>query len=57
MQTDAMMQIRDNYAKLTPFGRTGTPDDVAQIVAFLASEGSRWITGCTLTASGGRVVF
>lgn len=57
MQSDAMTAIRENFAKITPFGRSGTPDDVAQIVAFLASEGSRWVTGSTVTASGGRVVI
>jgi 3-oxoacyl-[acyl-carrier protein] reductase len=57
MQSDDMTQIRNNYAKIIPLGRSGTPDDVAQIVAFLASEGSRWVTGSTITASGGRVLF
>ena len=57
MQSDTMNLIRENYAKITPFGRSGTPDDVAQIVAFLASEGSRWVTGSTITASGGRVLI
>ncbi len=54
---DVISSVRQNYAKITPFGRTGTPDDIAQIVAFLASEGSRWVTGSTVSASGGRVVY
>ncbi|RAG80622.1 short-chain dehydrogenase [Streptacidiphilus pinicola] len=33
--------------------RIGEPDDVADIVAFLAGPDSRWITGQTLDASGG----
>jgi 3-oxoacyl-[acyl-carrier protein] reductase len=37
--------------------RIGTVDDVAQVVAFLASEGSRWITGSTVCVSGGRVMI
>jgi NAD(P)-dependent dehydrogenase (short-subunit alcohol dehydrogenase family) len=37
--------------------RIGEPDDVAQVVAFLASEGARWITGSTVNASGGRYFF
>jgi 3-oxoacyl-[acyl-carrier protein] reductase len=37
------------------FGRLGTPDDVAEVVAFLASDAARWmITGATLDASGGQ---
>ena len=37
----------------TPLGRIGQPDDVAQVVAFLASDDSRWVTGETLLVSGG----
>jgi 3-oxoacyl-[acyl-carrier protein] reductase len=37
--------------------RIGEPDDIAQVVAFLASEGARWITGSTVNASGGRYAF
>ncbi|WP_406501211.1 SDR family oxidoreductase [Streptomyces sp. NBC_00500] len=35
-------------------GRLGEPGDIAGIVAFLASDRSRWITGQTLHAGGGR---
>ncbi|KDN18577.1 SDR family NAD(P)-dependent oxidoreductase [Amycolatopsis rifamycinica] len=37
----------------TPLGRTGTPDDYGPLVAFLASEDARWITGDVILASGG----
>lgn len=37
----------------TPLGRIGEPDDVSGLVAFLASEESRFITGATLVADGG----
>lgn len=37
----------------TPLGRIGQPDDVARVVAFLASDDSRWVTGETLLVSGG----
>jgi 3-oxoacyl-[acyl-carrier protein] reductase len=36
-----------------PLGRTGKPDDIAEIAVFLASEDSRWITGEQILASGG----
>ncbi len=36
-----------------PFGRTGEPDDVAGAVAFLASDDAGFITGQTLSVSGG----
>jgi 3-oxoacyl-[acyl-carrier protein] reductase len=37
----------------TPLGRIGQPDDVATVVAFLASDDARWITGSVLQAAGG----
>ncbi|HEY1793131.1 MAG TPA: glucose 1-dehydrogenase [Opitutaceae bacterium] len=37
----------------TPLGRTGRPDDIADISVFLASDDSRWLTGERLVASGG----
>jgi 3-oxoacyl-[acyl-carrier protein] reductase len=37
----------------TPLGRLGQPDDIADVVAFLASDDARWVTGEILAASGG----
>ena len=37
----------------TPLGRLGTPHDIADAVAFLASDDSRWITGEVIGANGG----
>lgn len=33
--------------------RLGTTDDIAQIAAFIAEDGSRWINGDTFSATGG----
>lgn len=38
-----------------PLGRPGRPDDVAELVAFLASERASWITGVEYTIDGGSV--
>ncbi|WP_425246810.1 SDR family oxidoreductase [Streptomyces sp. NEAU-NA10] len=47
---EAMQEvIRD----ATPLGRLGTPEEFAALVAFLASDDSRWITGQTILADGG----
>jgi len=37
----------------TPLGRVGQPQDVATVVAFLASKDAAWITGSLLDAAGG----
>jgi 3-oxoacyl-[acyl-carrier protein] reductase len=37
----------------TPLGRLGQPDDIASVVAFLASDDARWVTGSLLQAAGG----
>ncbi len=37
----------------TPLGRLGTPQDIAKIAVFLASDDSGWLTGEILLASGG----
>jgi 3-oxoacyl-[acyl-carrier protein] reductase len=37
----------------TPLGRVGAPDDVASVVAFLASDDARWVTGSLIQAAGG----
>ncbi|WP_214326337.1 SDR family NAD(P)-dependent oxidoreductase [Nonomuraea sediminis] len=43
-------------SSLSPMGRVGTPEDVADVVAFLASDDSRWVTGHWLDASGGTLL-
>jgi 3-oxoacyl-[acyl-carrier protein] reductase len=37
----------------TPLGRFGQPDDIARVAVFLASDSSSWLTGESITASGG----
>jgi NAD(P)-dependent dehydrogenase (short-subunit alcohol dehydrogenase family) len=37
-----------------PVKRVGQPEDIANAVAFLASEASGYITGLTLSVNGGR---
>ncbi|MGW2402533.1 SDR family oxidoreductase [Kitasatospora sp. NPDC001664] len=40
-------------ASLAALGRVGQPEDVADIVAFLASADARWVTGRSIDATGG----
>ena len=37
----------------TPLGRVGKPEDVADVIAFLASEQARWVTGQLIYVGGG----
>lgn len=45
--------LTEFIVKGTALGRMGGPDDVADVVAFLASDAGRWITGQVIDASGG----
>lgn len=46
-------EMRQVMIDMTALGRIGTPSDVADVVAFLASDDARWITGQLLEVSGG----
>lgn len=46
-------KVAESLVAMTPLGRLGTPDDIADVVAFLASDDARWVTGEILGASGG----
>jgi 3-oxoacyl-[acyl-carrier protein] reductase len=46
-------EMENHFVSLTPLGRTGQPEDIADIAVFLASDDSRWLTGEKLVASGG----
>lgn len=46
-------EVEENQASQIPLKRMGTPEDVADVILFLASEQARWLTGQRLFVSGG----
>jgi 3-oxoacyl-[acyl-carrier protein] reductase len=52
--TEGRPEVREQVAALSPMGRMGAPDDIAEIVAFLATS-ARWINGQTIYANGGAI--
>lgn len=45
---------RENIESIHPLGRIGTPEDVAGVAAFLASDAAAFVTGTTILVDGGR---
>lgn len=48
-------QDKQRFAQLAALGRLGQPQDIADVVALLASEDARWITGQNIRANGGTI--
>ena len=49
-------EFKQNAAKQIPLGRVGSVDDVANAVAFLASDEASYITGHVLNVNGGMLM-
>jgi 3-oxoacyl-[acyl-carrier protein] reductase len=49
------LEIVDRMSKMAPLERLGTPEDIANVVAFLAGPDGAWVNGQTLRANGGVV--
>jgi NAD(P)-dependent dehydrogenase (short-subunit alcohol dehydrogenase family) len=49
-------EINEHVASLTALGRTGLPDDIGKVVAFLCTEEAFWINAQQIEVSGGQAI-
>jgi NAD(P)-dependent dehydrogenase (short-subunit alcohol dehydrogenase family) len=50
---DGPQGTMEQLIRMHPLGRLGRPEEIAELIAFLASPASSWITGSTFVADGG----
>jgi NAD(P)-dependent dehydrogenase (short-subunit alcohol dehydrogenase family) len=49
----ATQEVLDSYLTQTPLGRAGQPEEIAELVRFLAGPESAWVTGQAISIDGG----
>lgn len=56
MSEENYQKFLENSKNTHPLGRVGQPEEIAELVMFLASEQASWITGVTCSIDGGRAL-
>ena len=56
MNEDAYAAFLEHSTTTHPLGRVGKPDEIADLIYFLASDRAGWITGATVSIDGGRAL-
>jgi NAD(P)-dependent dehydrogenase (short-subunit alcohol dehydrogenase family) len=54
LEQEAYAAFLERSKTTHPIGRVGQPEDLAALIAFLASDEASWITGATISIDGGR---
>ena len=54
MQEDTYAKFLEHSKSTHPLGRVGKPEEIAELILFLASERAGWITGASYSIDGGR---
>ena len=54
MTADVPQEVLDSIVKQIPVGRMGRTEEIADVVAFLASDKASFVTGATIAANGGQ---
>jgi NAD(P)-dependent dehydrogenase (short-subunit alcohol dehydrogenase family) len=54
MEEESYRKFLEHSKSTHPIGRVGTPDEVAELILFLASDRAGWITGGSFSIDGGR---
>ena len=57
MVSEVSPEMIEHLCSSTPLGRMGEPEEMANVIAFLLSEESSFMTGTTVVASGGRILI
>jgi 3-oxoacyl-[acyl-carrier protein] reductase len=53
LAADTPQEYKDSLIRRTALRRLGTPEEIASVVCFLATDAARWITGESIQVSGG----